>query len=149
MQENLNNFLRTPYGFAIFFVALWCLVCFVASIVGGWFALSRRFRKQSEPLGETRTAGPWFYGVSMRFWGNYSSVIRLTAAEDALYPSVLFPFRCGHPPLCIPWTEIKLSRAKLLWRRYVLLTLGNEERIPMRISERMARNLGILERVPS
>jgi hypothetical protein len=30
----------------------------------------------------------------------------------------------------------------------VVLTLGEQERIPMRISERMARKLGILERVP-
>jgi hypothetical protein len=29
----------------------------------------------------------------------------------------------------------------------VLLTLGNQEQIPMRISERMARNLCILDRV--
>jgi hypothetical protein len=31
----------------------------------------------------------------------------------------------------------------------ILLTLGEQERIPMRISERMARKLGILERIPA
>jgi hypothetical protein len=30
----------------------------------------------------------------------------------------------------------------------ILLTLGERERIPMRISERMAGKLGILERIP-
>jgi hypothetical protein len=73
----------------------------------------------------------------------------MTAASDALYLSVLFPFRIGHPPLRIPWDEIRMRRTKFLWRRLVLLTLGNQEQIPMRISERMARNLGILDRVPS
>lgn len=148
MQDSANAFLNTPYGFAIYFAALWCFICFFISILGGWHSLSGRFRAQAAPYGETKTAGPFFYGVKMRFRVNYSSVIRITAAEDALYLSILFLFRVGHPPLRIPWTEIKMAETKFLWRRYVFLTLGNEERIRMRISERMARNLGILERLP-
>jgi hypothetical protein len=74
-------------------------------------------------------------------------VVRLVAAGDALYASVLFPFRIGHPPLRIPWNEIKLGRTKCFWRTYIVLTLGSEEMIPMRISQRMARNLGILDRI--
>ncbi len=149
MQDSLNQFLKMPYGFAIFFVALWCFVCFSISILGGWFSLSGRFRALAEPCGDIKTAGPFFYGVKMRFRINYSSVIRLAAAEDALYLSVLFLYRVGHPPLRIPWTEIKMAGTKFLWWRYVLLTLGNEEKIPMRISERMARKLGILDRLPA
>ncbi len=76
----------------------------------------------------------------------YSSVIRLSATQDALYLSVLFPFRAGHPPLRIPWNEISFAQTTLLWNRYVVLTLGDEEQIPMRISQRMARNLGITDR---
>jgi hypothetical protein len=118
------------------------------SFITGWHALARRFKEQSEPYGETKIAGPFFFTVYMRNWTHYSSVIRLAAAEDALYLSVLFPFRTGHPPLRIPWTEIQFSRTRHLWQSLVVLTLGNEERIPMRISERMARNLGILGRIP-
>lgn len=92
--------------------------------------------------------GRFFYTVYMRFRGHYGGVIRMTAADDALYLSVLFLFRIGHPPLRLPWSEIKLGRTTFLWRRYVVLTLGNQEHIPLRISERMARNLGILDRVP-
>jgi hypothetical protein len=115
--------------------------------MGGWFTLSGRFKRQSEPYGEIRTAGPFFYGVKMRFRVNYGNVIRMTAAEDALYLSILFLFRIGHPPLCIPWKEIKLGRTKFLWLRYAFLTLGDQEKIRIRISERMARNLGILDRL--
>lgn len=148
MQEGLDNFLKTPYGIAIFAVTLWCFVSFVISLFSGWFALSGRFKKQSEPYGEARSAGPFFYSVYTRFWTHYSSVIRIAAAEDALYLSVLFLFRIGHPPLCIPWKEIQLAKAKFLWRQYIVLTLGEQERIPMRISERMARKLGIMDRLP-
>lgn len=145
-SSTIDAFLSTPLGFAIFFVALWCAVCFIISMVSGWFALARRFRMQSEPYGDLKTAGPFFYTVYMRFWGRYSSVIRLTAASDALYGSVLFLFRAGHPPLRIPWNEVRFGKTKRLWRTYIVLTLGNKEKIPLRIPVRMARNLGILER---
>lgn len=150
--DGIDSFINTPIGpafFAGFFIALWCGSCFLVSVMTGWFALAPRFKQQSAPYGEIKTAGPFFYGVYMRFWGHYSSVIRLTAAVDALYASVLFPFRIGHPPLRIPWDEIKLGRTNWFFRTYVVLTLGNEEMIPMRISQRMARNLGILDRVPA
>ena len=148
MQENPGNFLNTPYGFAIFFVVFWSFICFFISFISGWFALSRRFKKQSEPYGETRSAGPFFYTVYMRYWGHYSSIIRMTAAEDAFYLSVFILFRIGHPPLRIPWKEIQFSTTKRFWRRYIVLTLGEQERIPMRISQRMAGKLGILDRLP-
>jgi hypothetical protein len=144
---SFNTFLATPYGFAIFFMVLWCTVCFLIGFFTGWFTLARRFKKQSEPYGELHSAGPFFSTVYMRFWSHYSSVIRLTAASDALYASVLLPFRIGHAPLRIPWDEIHFSRTKFFFRTYIVLTLGNEEKVPMRISQRMARNLGILDRV--
>jgi hypothetical protein len=150
LQDQVNNFLvNTPYAYFAFFVILWCFISLIISFVGGWHALSRRFRAQSEPLGDTRTAGPFFYGVQMKFRLGYNNVIRITAAEDALYFSILFLLRIGHPPLCIPWKGIQFGRAKFLWLRYIVLTLGEQERIPMRISQRMARKLGILERLPN
>jgi hypothetical protein len=123
----------------------------ISSLVGhlsGWHLLSRRFRAEAEPYGEIDSAGPFFYYVQMRYRVNYGSVIRIIAANDAIYLSALFPFRVGHPPLCIPWKEVQLRGIRSFRRRYVVLTLGEQERIPMRISERMARKLGILERVP-
>ncbi len=62
---------------------------------------------------------------------------------------MLLPFRIGHPPLRISWNEIRIGKAKFLWRSYVLLTIGNQERIPMRISKRMASNLGVFDRFPA
>jgi hypothetical protein len=144
----IESYLATPLGFAILFAAFWCAICYLISFLAGWLALTRRFKKQSEPYGEIRSAGAFFYTVYMRFWSKYSSVIRLTAASDALYASVSPIFRLGHPPLRIPWDEIRFARTKFFFRTYLMLTLGNEEKIPMRISLRMARNLGILDRCP-
>jgi len=147
MQNTLDGFLNSPYGYAIFFVMLWCCICVLISLSSGWLALSGRFRAHSNPYGQMRSAGPFFYTIYMRFWTHYSGIIRITAAEDALYLSVFFLLRIGHPPLCIPWNEIQIGRTKYFWSRYVVLMLGNSERIPVNISERMARKLGILDRI--
>lgn len=150
MQDGLNHLLlNNPYAYAVFIVAFWCFVCFAISLFSGWLTLSRRFRMQSEPNGDTRSAGPFFYTVYMRFWCHYNSVIRIIVAEDAVYLSVIFLFRFGHPPLRIPWNEIRISETKWFFRRCLVLTCGEPERIPVRISVRMARNLGILERLPN
>ena len=146
--NTFESYLNTPLGFAIFFLTLWCGISFIISIAGGWFTLSSRFKREQEPYGEVRNAGPFFYTVLMRLRIRYANVLRFTAAEDALYVSINFLFRIGHPPLRIPWEEIKMRRTKFLWLRFVQLTLGSTEQIPMRISERLARNLGILSRVP-
>jgi hypothetical protein len=128
-------------------VSIFCCISFLSSLLTGWHTLGNRFRAQSSPYGDVKTVGPFPYTVYTRYWSHYSSIIRFTAADDALYLSVLFLLRIGHPPLCIPWNEIRLSRTKYFWRSYVVLTLGNQERIPMRISERMANKLGLLERM--
>lgn len=130
-----------------FFAAWMAMICFLISFLTGWHTLAKRFRAQAEPYGETRVVGPLFSTIYLRYWTHYSSCVRLTAAEDALYLSVIFLFRPGHPPLRIPWDEIQFGCDKFLWRSYIVLTLGNEERIPMRISERMADKLDILKRL--
>jgi|ERR1035441_646988 hypothetical protein len=128
--------------------AFWLIMFLITSVMSGWFTLANRFRKVSEPVGETRTTKSSFDPVTMRFRSNYGGMIRLTAAEDALYLSVFILFRFGHPPLRIPWNEIEFSTCKYFSRDYVVLTLGKEEHIPLRITPRMATKLGILDRVP-
>ena len=130
-------------------VSIFCSVCYLSSVLTGWHTLSKRFRAESEPYGATRSAGPFPYTVYTRYWSHYSFIIRMTAAEDALYLSVLLILRIGHPPLRIPWNEIQLSKTTYFMRPLILLTLGEQERIPMRISERMAGKLGIVESIPA
>ena len=149
MQAATDNSLplwTLPF-FPLFFAAVWSLASIVISWGAGWRSLAKQFKTTEKPYGDVRSAGPWFYSVYFRFWAHYSSVIRMESTHNALYLSVFFLFRIGHPPLRIPWEEIQFSRTKWFWRRYIVLTLGHEEQIPMRISVRMARNLGILDRL--
>lgn len=132
----------------VFVVCFFCLTSYLSSLFTGWHKLSKRFAAQSEPYGVTKSAGPFFYTIYTRYWSHYSSCIRITAAEDALYFSVFLLLRVGHPPLRIPWDEIQFGRARHFGRQYVILTLGSQELIPMRISESMASKLEILDRLP-
>jgi hypothetical protein len=146
VQDNLpHNFM---YYWWVLFVAQFPISSFIMSYVSGWHRLTMRFSAQWEPYGQTQSTGLFPYSVQMRFT-NYNFLIRITAAEDALYLSVLFFLRICHPPLRVPWDEIQFSRTKSNWGSHVVLTLGNQEKIPMRISESMARKLGILERIPN
>ena len=132
--------------FPVFFLGLWVLISLLTSSLSGWWGLASRFSTTEHPFGDVKTAGPFLYVVYLRFWTHYSNLIRVTAAHDALYLSMLVLFRIGHPPLRIPWNEIRFSTTTYFFRRYMVLTLGTTEQIPLRISQRMARNLGLAER---
>jgi hypothetical protein len=131
------------------FLAFWCGICYLNSMIIGWRRMAERFAAEAGPVGEMRSVNAFPYTVYWRGWAHYSWIVRLTATSDGLYLSVIAPFRPGHPLLRIPWNEITFGRAKFLFRSYVELRLGNEERIPLRISELVAGKLGILERVPA
>lgn len=149
MQANSNPFpIPLYFILPLFFVAVWTLALTFTSALSGWFTLANHFRSDLDPTGETRTAPPFFYTVYFRFWTHYSGVVRLTSAADGLYLSVFFPFRPGHPPLRIPWNEIQFSRAQRIFRSYVVLLLGTAEQIPLRIPQRMADRLGLLNGPP-
>ena len=131
----------------IYFFCLWILMVIglgpvLISILSGWFALSKRFRATAEPSGATRSVVPIFH-VQMRHQG--CSSMRMTTAEDGLYLSMTFISRLAHPPLAIPWNEIQIRPGRFLWIRQFVLTLGNKELIPLRISERIAYELGIID----
>ena len=139
----------------ILLLAFWLVGSFLSSVAGGWFSLSFRFSSHTKPQGEVHSVQPFLNPVYFRYWIQVGGV-RLIASKDALFLSVLFPFRFGYPPLCIPWSEIQFSTSRKNWlaqrpfifRDYVVLTLGNEERIPLRVSSRVALKLGILDRIP-
>jgi len=121
----------------------------LSSRIIGWHKLAKRFRTELSPYGETRSVGPWLLTVHTRYGGTFSSGLRMIAASDALYLSLILIYRLAHPPLRIPWEEITLERKRSFFRNFIVIRMGREEQIPFRISERAASKLGLLERMPS
>lgn len=123
--------------FSVYFVGLWLLVGAVISFVGGWFSLSKLYRTRIPFNGAKwgRQSG------QMRWLVKYNNVLTLGANQEDLYLACMFLFRFMHPPLVIPWSEIKIRRSKGWLFEYVTFTLGHELTIPLRIRARLAGRL--------
>ena len=124
--------------FPIYFLSVWFFVSYIIGWIGGWHLLAQRFRIDNEFSG---TLCRWF-NATMRWGVHYNGALKAGADLEALYLMPLFVFRFGHPPLSIPWNEIRLESSR--WYDFYLsvtLTLGNEEHVPFRISRRTARKL--------
>jgi hypothetical protein len=121
----------------ILWISLWMLVGAIISLVGGWFSLARVYRTQVAFNG-----AQWrMQSAQMRWLINYNNVLTIGVSPQGLYLAILFLFRFMHPPLLIPWSEIKVRRKKGWVFEYVTFTLGHELAIPLRIRGKLVEKL--------
>jgi len=93
-------------AFPVFFIYLFCAIMGALSYLGGWYALGRKFRAAEEPTG--LQALTWQSArVGMV---NYNNVLKIRVTPQGLYLACPNPFRFMHPPLLIPWHEIREAR---------------------------------------
>ena len=118
-------------------VALWLLVSVVISYVGGWATLAKRFCLRSPFLGEKWSG----QSGQMRWIAGYRNCLTLGCNDQGLYLAIMPLFRFRHPPLLIPWGEIKISRTRILFFRYVRFELGRELDISLYLRTRLADRL--------
>jgi hypothetical protein len=74
----------------------------------------------------------------MRWRANYKHVLTIGVSPRGLYLASMFLFRFMHPPLLVPWSEIKVRRSKGWFFEYVTFRLGHELAIPLRIRKKLA-----------
>ncbi len=77
----------------------------------------------------------------MRWWMYYNNVLTIGVNREGLYLAAMFLFRFMHPPLLIPWSEIKARKSKGWFFEYVTFTMGRELAIPLRIHVKVAAKL--------
>jgi hypothetical protein len=123
--------------FPAYFIALWLLVGAIISFVGGWFSLSKFYRTHV-PFNGAKWRGQ---SGQMRWLANCNNVLTLGTSTDGFYLASMFLFRFMHPPLLIPWSEIKVRRSKGWFFEYVTFTMGRELAIPLRIRAKTADRL--------
>jgi len=126
-----------PLPVLVFFVTAWFLLSARASWIGGWSALSRTYRTQTPFVGTKWT----LQRAQMRWRTNYNNALTLGVNPQGLYLAIVFLFRFRHPPLLIPWSDIKVRRSSGWLFDYVILTLGHETAIPLKISKSLAASL--------
>jgi hypothetical protein len=120
--------------FPIYFLFLWLLVGAIISYVGGWFSLAKVYCTRM-PFNGTRWG---MQSGRMRRLANYNNVLTIGVSQQGLYLASMFPFRFMHPPLLIPWSEIKVRRNKGWVFEYVTFTMGHELEIPLQIRAKVA-----------
>ena len=123
--------------FPIYFLCLWLLVGATISYVGGWFSLAKVYRTRV-PFDGAKWGGQ---SGRMRGLANYNNVLTLGVSQQGLYLASMFLFRFMHPPLLVPWGEIKVRRNKGWVFEYVTFTMGHELEIPLRVREKLAAKL--------
>ena len=116
---------------------MWLLVGTIISLVSGWYSLAKVYRTTSAFDG-----AKWrMQSGRMRWFVGYNNVLTIGASQQGLYLSVMFFFRFMHPPLLVPWSEIKVQKEKGWVFEYVTFTLGRELAIPLRIRGTLRMNL--------
>jgi len=125
--------------FPAFFVAAFLVISFLMSWIGGWGALARSFRAQSEFRGDKQTG----QRVRMRWRAGYNYCVTIGCDASGLYLAMNWLYRFQHPPLFIPWNEIARLRPRpqYLGLETVPLRLGSDLRIPLYVTARAAQNL--------
>lgn len=97
-------------GFPLFFAIFWLGILHFTAWAGGWTRLAREFADTEEHVAKPLRRA-WFQSGSLGLM-NYGSCLNMQAYEDGVRLAVLWPFRPGHPPLFIPWRELKEAHEK-------------------------------------
>lgn len=132
-----------PWLVPVLLVLHFCFVSFLAAQLTGWRRLARQFRYQPStdlPLegGRARRKDP--EGTRFRFqscmfgWAGYNHCLTVITNAEGLYfrLSRVFPLPF-HPPIFIPWAEMKnVQHEKLLWNEVVRFDAGQPRPIRLR-----------------
>ncbi len=107
---------------------------------GGWRRLAAAYPAGAVPgsgLGETFR----WRSLSMRKGVNYNHCVSLTASPSALRVSMPWIFSAGHPPIEIPWSEIRSEPGRVWWIRVVTLRCARAPSIPVHLRRGVAARL--------
>jgi len=114
---------------------MWCGVCYLLSIVGGWQRMASTYAARREPHGTSF----WWQTGSVGLV-SYKGTLNIHVAQEGLFLSVPLLFRIGHRPLLVPWQAInQVEHRQFLWARSTKFQVGTPSvgsiRIPSKVYE--------------
>ena len=135
MNDTLE-FLTAAAIFLVVFPGFWSLIIMLASLLGGWGALARQY--PPPPLAGEEPIARWYaQHLGMR-WANYSWVVTMAVYPEGLHLSVMWLFRAGHPPLFIPWEEMRLEKRFMWFQHFVRVRCERLPRVVLEIPQKAA-----------
>ncbi|GAB3524344.1 hypothetical protein [Emticicia fontis] len=94
-------------AFPILFGGIWSGVCYMISAIGGWQSLSKKYEAPKDTFVDQKfTDENGRFGLS-----NYKFTLTVGFSNAGIFFANNPFFRIGHPPLLIPWREVKLVSA--------------------------------------
>ncbi|MEO6603434.1 MAG: hypothetical protein ABIQ16_26360 [Polyangiaceae bacterium] len=92
-------------------VAMWPAVCLILASISGWSALVEKYAAGAHPRTPRKISGGRVGNVT------YGGALSLSAQPGGFAVSVLLPFRVGHPPLFIPWSDVTESAGEFMGQK--------------------------------
>jgi hypothetical protein len=97
-------------AFPLFFAIMWLGILHLVAWMGGWTLLARDFADDGSHT-EKSVRSKWMQSGSFGLM-NYGSCLNIGIYEVGVRIAVLWPFRPGHAPLFIPWSELQEARVR-------------------------------------
>jgi len=117
----------------------WFFISGLVARMSGWKALAEVYPLLSDPTGPKLR----FQSASLRWSTNYTGIVHFSIDSQGLYLSVFVLFKIGHPPMFIPWSEIRSeSRAGLI--PSLTLRFTRKPKVPMTISRALGERLAAM-----
>jgi hypothetical protein len=91
----------------IFVVGLCCFVLWILSVFAGWRSLAAVYAARTRPEGAVRYMQSAYIGSVV-----YTRCLTVRLCRAGIYLSVWPLFRVGHPPLLIPWSDLRQWRER-------------------------------------
>lgn len=115
-----------------FFIYLPLAVMGTLAVTSGWRTLARKFRAPKN----FRSGHLFIFQNAQVGVVSFNNILNVRVAGEGLHLSLPFLFAFMHPPLLIPWEEIKAARQrKFLFRRVLLLTIGEPKIVTIAFPE--------------
>jgi hypothetical protein len=118
--------------FPLFFAGLLCLVSLILATVGGWRRLAESYPDDISVEGVT------FRWQSAQFGSaNYGRCVNVTVDHARLRLSIALLFRVAHPPISIPWSDIRVELDRSWLREIGTFTFAKEPHVAVRFKRRL------------
>ena len=82
-----------------------------------------------------------FQTAAMRFMTGYGSCLNVGVTDRGLMLWVFFLFRVGHPPLLIPWEDIRVEKYNSWMMKGIRLNFTRVPNVPLILRVGLARNI--------
>lgn len=136
-----NPLLLIPL-FLIPFACFWLAITAILGAASGWFRLQRAFPDHGEQPIERLRFQSGAMGGAMP--ANFGSCLTLDVCATGLRVSVLRMLGPFQRPFFVPWSSIRVSRRRILFRRFYELSFGTPAQGNLLLLERTGQRIAAL-----